>query len=158
MKKFNFKFTSVEKVRKTREDEALRGLGAAQRAYQEALAYQQSFENDLKTALGRRELLGSEPTAQAAFVLEDNFIQGTKQRIIRAGQGVTRAKRGLEKAMRFYLHARTQTRTVEVLKEKAAEEFRKGLIKHDQKQTDDLVTMRSRRFGPLKGESAGEVE
>jgi len=144
MKKFQFKFETVEKVRKTREDEALRLLAQAQRVFQQARNHKERLVNDLNEALLRRELLAKEVVTVVAFFVEEDFITGTKQRIVYADQAILRAKRGVEKAIRFYLYARRQTRTIEILREKAYEEYKQQTKRQEQKEINDLHVMRAR--------------
>ena len=80
----------------------------------------------------------------ANFKVEEDFILGTKQRIIQADHVIDRAKRGVEKALRAYLFFRRQTRMIEILQEKAYQEFRKKVARREQKEIDDLVIMRFR--------------
>src|SRR6185437_15444901 len=125
MRKFRFQFETVLRLRKNRENDALRGLAAAQRAYQVELERKVKLVSDLKEALIRRENLGAEAVRVEAFRTEENFIVGTKQRIVRQDQALVRASRAIEKALRAYLHARRQTRTIELLREKHYAEFKK---------------------------------
>lgn len=144
MKRFKFRFESVEKVRKMREDEALAALGAAQRKLQGEINAKNSLLATLADALLRRENLGREGTSIQAFRTEDAYIQGTKQRIIQADQAILRATRIVEKAMQRYLGARRNKRMIETLRERDQEEFRKAKAKWEQKQSDDMAVMRAR--------------
>src|SRR6185437_6673908 len=125
MRKFRFQFETVLRLRKSRENDALRALAAAQRAYQADLERKAKLISELKDALLRRENLGIEAIGIDAFKLEDFFIIGTKQRIVRQDQALVRASRAVEKCLRAYLHARRQTRTIELLREKHFIEFKK---------------------------------
>ena len=120
----------------------LRALGAAQRSYQEELEEKKQILAQLDLALKRREKLGVEATGIHAFQIEQNFITGTKQRIIRQDQAIVRASRTVEKTLRAYLAARRQTRTIEILREKDFAEFKKAVAKKEQKELDDLSGMR----------------
>lgn len=144
MKRFRFQFETVLKARKSREEDMLRALGAAQQAYQSELRAKGALLSDLDLSLKRRETLGIEPVGPLAFRLEEDFISGQKQRLTRADQAILRASRGVEKALRGYLHARRQTRMIEVLREKAFEEYKKARAKTEQKQLDDMIVMRAR--------------
>jgi len=144
MKKFRFKFSAILNLRKTREEEALRALGAAQRVYQAALADKARLLADLEAALIRRENLGKDAIDILPFQLEEEFINGTKHRIVHADRCIVRASRGVEKALRVYLHARRQTRMMETLYDKNHAEFRKAEGKREQKMMDDLSIMRER--------------
>ena len=144
MKKFKFQFATVLKIRQTREEEALRSLADAQRVYQAELARKSKLISTLSDALVRREGLGVVSIGIDAFQLEQFFIVGTKQRIIQQDQALVRASRGVEKALRAYLHARRQTRMIELLREKQIKEFKKALEKKEQKELDELSVMRMR--------------
>jgi flagellar export protein FliJ len=148
MKRFKFRFEAVEKVRKTREKESLRALGAAQRELLAARARKDSLVSALQGSLLRRERLGQEAVSPTAYVLETDFIQGTKARIIQSEQGITRAQRGVEKAMRVYLLALRQLRAIENLREKMFAEFKRAKAKKEQKESDDLTLMRQ-AFRPV---------
>lgn len=142
--KFKFRLETVLNLRKTREQEALRLLAQAQRIYQQELAQKAKLNFELSDALVRREGLGIEAIGIDAFQLEQNFIVGTKQRIIQQTQAVVRASRGVEKCLRAYLVAKRQSRTIEILREKQYKEFKKALAKREQKELDDLSVMRAR--------------
>jgi flagellar export protein FliJ len=147
MRKFRFQFEAVEKVRKSREDEALRGLATAQRAHRAALDHRQRLIDDMSASLARREALGHEPVPSTAFQLESEFIAGSKIRIAQAGQAVLRAQRAVEKALRAYLQARRQTKMIETLREKAHSEFRAAARKREARELDELYVMRARIKG-----------
>ena len=145
MKKFRFKLQTVLELRKNREEGALRVLGEAQQEFQRAIDRKTKLLADLDASLLRREGLGaSRVTDIRAFRLEQDFINGQKQRIVQADQGILRAKRGVEKALRAYLYARRQTRMLEVLYDKDHQEFKKQQRRQEQKQLDELSVMRAR--------------
>jgi flagellar export protein FliJ len=153
MKKFRFQFETLEKVRRTREGEALRFLGEAQAKLAEAVARKQELEASRELGLIRREQLGKTATSPTAFLLETDFITGQKYRIIQSDVSIQRAKRGVEKALRNYLQAKRQTRVIEMLREKQFTEYKVQRSKYEQKQMDDLTTMRN-RLKDLDKESA----
>lgn len=144
MRKFRFKLQPVLDVRKLREDSALRALGEAQRAHQGSLSHKNNLSSELTNSLARREWLGQSPVEISLFHVEQLFIDGLKQKIIRADQAIARASRGVEKAMRSYLAARKQTKAMEILRDKQKEEFRRDRLKAEQKSLDDLLVMRER--------------
>lgn len=98
----------------------------------------------LNQSLIRRENLGNEPIPSSVFKVENDFIVGLKQRIIQADQAILRATRAVEKSLRTFLQARRQTRTLEILREKEHAEFKKDLIKQENKKLDELYTTRFR--------------
>jgi flagellar FliJ protein len=152
MARFRFKLEPVLQHRKTREDEALRALGAAQRAYQLELYKKAKLREDLAQSLLRREQIGREPAVTVTFQIENDFITGTKQRIVRADQAIFRASKNVEKALRSYLKAKRETRAMELLRERAFADYRKEQSKREQREQDDLSLMRQRlRESPLTG-------
>lgn len=149
MRKFDFKLKSVEKVRKSRENDALKVLADAQRALSAAKEIKLALLRDLENALIKREGLGreepeGEPVTQADFKIMDDFILGTKQRIERADHSIQKAERGVEKALRAYLFARRQTRMMEMLREKEYLKYRKERARLEGRNQDDLYIMRFR--------------
>lgn len=154
MKKFHFKFESVEKVRKSKEDESLRSLGKSQQNLISAKDMKIDLEKTLAHSLLRRENLSNEATGISAFHIENQFITGTKVRIQHSERAITRAQRAVEKALAVYLHCRRQTKVIEVLKEKENLEFRNIRKKYEQKQVDELYVTRAnvRSFMSIKRE------
>jgi flagellar FliJ protein len=144
MRKFRFKFEPILKQRKSREEDARAALARAQRTYQAELDRKAKLRADLDGSLLRRERLGSSPIDIVPFKVEDDFIVGTKQRILQQEQAIFRASKAVEKTLRAYLFARRQTRTIEVLREKAYADFRREVIKKEQREMDDLSIMRAR--------------
>jgi flagellar export protein FliJ len=145
MRRFRFQLEPLARLRKQHEDQAMRTLGAAQRAYQAGQAYRRSLLAVLEHSLARREGLGAESAASRLdFALENDYISGTKQRIVQADQGILRAQRAVEKALRSYLLARKQTRIIEALREKQFAEFKRDLARRERRELDDLNVMRAR--------------
>jgi flagellar export protein FliJ len=150
MKRFQFKFDAVLRVKKMREDEALRALAESQRAYQAEISRKEVLKNELSHAFQRREQLGSGPVSITAFRTEQDYIVGLKQRLVHSDQSIFRASKNVEKALRSYLIAKKQSRVIETLYDRALAEYRKEKSKFEQKRIDDLVLMRQR----LKEEEA----
>jgi len=144
MRRFKFKFEVILNQRKGKEDNALAALGAAQRNYQMEISKKSKLMSDLSAALERRELLANGTVDIGAYKLEQDFIVGTKQRMIQQDQAIVRASKVVEKSLRAYLHARRQTRTIELIREKSYQEFRREQNKREQKELDDLMIMRNR--------------
>lgn len=145
-KKFKFRLEAVEKIRRVKEQEALRGLAHAQSKFQVALNHKVELLGELEKSLIRREGLGTIKAAPALdFQMETAFISGTKQRIIQADQAILRAKKFVEKALRELLVARRALRTIETLREKAYEEFKREMRKREQKALEDIYVGRSNR-------------
>lgn len=104
----------------------------------------------LNASLKRREALGSVAIDIQLFHLEQSFISGTKQRIAQADHAISRSWRGVEKALRAFLHARRQTRMMESLHDKALAEYKKQRVKKELRELDDLMIMRKRFKGALQ--------
>jgi flagellar export protein FliJ len=149
MKKFRFRFDSVLRVRKVHEKEALSALAESQRVYQSEVARKEILKTELKNALQRREMLGNQPVPISTFKTEQDFISGLKQRLIQADQAIFRASRGVEKFLRAFLVAKKRTRVIEILYDRAYADYRKQVMKEEQKANEDMALMRAR----LKEES-----
>ncbi|MBC7690451.1 MAG: flagellar export protein FliJ [Methylotenera sp.] len=143
MKRFRFKFTAVEKVRQSRQDEALRVLAQAQSMFQEATTFKNRLVQALNDSLLRRENLGREFTSVMAFQLENSFLAGQRVRILQAENFIKKASKNVEKCLRAYLVTRRELKMIEVLREKAFAEFRKEKNKQEQKVTDDIYISRA---------------
>lgn len=142
MKKFQFRLDTVLKLRKKKEDLALQEFAKAQRAYQSEIHNRAFLMQRLEQALERREKLGVTEVSSVAFKTEEDFISGTKQRIIQAGQAILRAHRSLQKAMSNYLHFKKQTMVLEKLEETQFAKFKEQLRKREERELDDLTIMR----------------
>jgi flagellar export protein FliJ len=157
MRKFLFRFATVLRARKAREEECLRALGQAQQQFQLELERKRALQGALADSLLRREQLGSDaPASPLEFRMEHDFITGTKQRLIQQEQAIVRATRAVEKALRAYLMARRQTKMIETLRDREYAEHRKREQKREQREMDELTVMRSAReeAAQMRGESA----
>ena len=144
MRKFRFRLEPVETVRRNKEREVLRQLGAAQVDLQKCLQYREELKAKLADALMRCESLADNGVLPPVIAVERDYISGTKQRIIQADQAIFRARKRVDKVLKSYLDARTKTRTIEVLREKAHAEHKRDLSKREQRELDDLTIMRER--------------
>jgi len=143
-RKFRFRLESVENVRRSKEQECMRLLAQAQSRYHQALNFKSELLQALENALVRRERLSEAAQSILAYRVENDFILGTKQRIVQADQFIFKAKKHVEKALKTFLDARRATRAIEMLREKAYEEFKLDLRKREQKELEDLYVMRAR--------------
>lgn len=144
MKKFTFKFQAVLQIRKIREQEFLKQLSRTQRAHQEELSKKAQLGVQLNRSLERRQNLGKTAEDIASFHLEDNFIIGTKQKLIQADNSILRASKAVERALQTYLIAKRQYKIMETLLEKAQEEHRRAKRRKEEKDLDELIIMRTR--------------
>lgn len=142
MEKFKFRFASVLRVRKSREDQALLAFSTAQKSLQAEIQRKESLAQELQASQIRKETLAGEAVSVISLQMENDFIKGTVQRISQAGQAIMRAQRGVEKALRFYLTTKRQTRAIEILYDKSLAEYKKAASKDEQKKIDEMVVMR----------------
>jgi len=147
MEKFKFRFSAVLKIRKSYEDAALRSLSIAQKHYLNEIEKKEKLKQVLQQALVRREEIGKVPVPASSIYVEHDYIKGTKYRLIQSDQAILKAKRGADKALRFYLNAKRQTKAIEILYEKSLAEYKKNLSRAEQKKLDDMIMMRTRMSG-----------
>jgi flagellar FliJ protein len=143
-KRFRFKLQPVENVRRSKEQECMRVLALAQTRFQQALQFKIQLIQELEDSLIRREQLGQTATSVMAFLMENDFIAGQKQRIVQADQFILRAKKNVEKCLREFLIAKKDTRVIEKLRENAFAEFKQEIQKKEQKELEELYVMRAR--------------
>ncbi len=143
MKRFRFPLESLLQARRLSEAEASRGLAEAQKKLQIEIEIKRALQSQLDQSLNERSDMGRFPTPASGFQFVQNYIIGTKQRIMKSDQAIFRANRGVEKAMRLYLQAKRLTRMIETLKDRALADFKFGLKKAEQKEQDELTIMRN---------------
>ncbi len=153
MAKFKFKLDSVERVRLQTEQKKLEELSLCQRTYQEKIAHKKAILGKKQNAfVSKNELVSKDASINEIRLLED-YIVGLNHQVIRADQAIIRSRRFLDQAMRHYILARRERMMIDRLKEKAMEEFKISEARLEQKNLDDLITMRSRlNHGPLNEE------
>jgi flagellar export protein FliJ len=144
MKSFNFKFSAVLAVKKTKELEALRTLGNARRIYEIEVNKKLKLLEEIKIFQEDDKIDSATRISISNLKLEESYIFGCKQRLIQLDQSLFRANRGVQKALQVYFKAHKENLSMEVLREKCYQEYRSELIKREQKQADDLGVMRSR--------------
>jgi flagellar FliJ protein len=153
MAKFKFQLESVEKVRTQKEQKMLEALSASQRTYLEKIQDKKDLIAKKQAAFVEKNEMASRDSTINEICLIEEYIVGLKHQIIRADQAIIRARRFLDQAMRQYIQARKERMMIDRLKEKALEEFKVVQAKVEQKQLDDLITMRARlNHGPIDGE------
>lgn len=143
-KRFRFRLEAVEKVRRANEQEALRGLAAAQAKYHEALDAKRKLWDDNERALARRDELAKTAQPVLAYQIENEFIFGNRQRFVQADQAILRARKFVEKALREVILAKRAVRAIELLREKAFAEYKVALRKREQKEMEEVYVSRPR--------------
>ncbi|MGE0615468.1 MAG: flagellar export protein FliJ [Bacteriovoracia bacterium] len=149
MKRFKFRFETVEKVRIDQEKIAMRALSDAQRAYAAEVERKKGLIRDLDESLARREQLAQIPTSIIAYRTEQDFIVGTKQRIIQSDHALIRERKKVEKMLRIYLYARRQRMVIEKLRERDFNKYKREIAKQTESQLRDLYIMRARAGGDV---------
>jgi flagellar FliJ protein len=153
MAKFKFQLEAVEKVRTQKEQKMLEDLSVAQKNYLDKIEEKRVLLRKKQNAFVKKNELVSRDSSINDIRLIEDYIVGLKQQIIRADQAIVRSRRFLEQAMRHYLVARKERMMVDKLKDKALAEFKLEQSRLEQKQLDDLITMRARlNHGPIDGE------
>jgi len=159
MKRFKFRFAAVEKVRKAREDEALRRLAEARRTHATAVYELEAVVAERNRALDRRDVLSArgETLSIVDVGLESHFISTVRYRIHRHQMAVARAARGIEKALRILLLARRDLMVMDRIREKDVAAFRAERKKWEMKQMDEVASLRfgARKESILDEESGG---
>ncbi len=141
-KKFRFRLETVEKLRKREEDERLRALGEAQQKFQSMIRKKEDILKSLDQSLVERENLAETPQTIYAFQVYNDHILGSKVRAYQAEMQIQKAKKVVEKTLRAYLDAKRKTRAIELLREKAFDEFKIELRKKENKELEELYVMR----------------
>ena len=144
MRKFRFRLEVVEKMRKTREQEALRILAEAQRDLLAEKNAKMALLSVLDESLQRRESFGVHAMTSNVVQLEESFISGTKIRIEQTDRSILRATKNVEKATAYYLVCRQKRMMMEKLRERALDRFKEEVRKRELKEMDDLNVMRAR--------------
>lgn len=139
MRKFDFRFSSLLDHRRFLEESSLNKVGLSTQALE--IAKEQRIEalKWLEQALMKREELGRIPTASTDFLIHDKFVLGLKHQLAQKEKEIIKSERELEKSLRAYLFAKRRTRTIEILKEKAYQDFYGKARKLQQKELDEFV-------------------
>jgi hypothetical protein len=100
MRKFTFKLDTVQKVRKSKENNQLKLVAEAQQHLKERIDTKIQLQNANEEAALRREKLGTQENFLVQdYAIEDLFIRGNKQRIVGVDQSIFRAKKRVDQAM-----------------------------------------------------------
>jgi flagellar export protein FliJ len=138
MKKFSFRFKTLETIRKATENLVLAELGRAQRVLEYEKNLKQKLDLELQSALKARE----SPAQVLEYQLWDQRILGLKQSILRSMTNIMKAQKLVDRCTERYHHAKKNVKVLEVLKEKDIAEFKQQKNRYLQRQSDDLTVMR----------------
>lgn len=142
-KRFRFRLEAVLKIRKWKEQEALRSLGAAQRKYSEIQQLRLAMQNRRDEWNKKRSAeLGTKSFSVAESHAVQSFLDGCVVRERQFEHKLQHAKKQIEKALRNYLSAKKALKSIEKIKEKSFEEFKVQQRKIEAKRQDDFQTTR----------------
>jgi flagellar FliJ protein len=144
MKKFKFKLEPVLKYKKILKDKQLAQFGQAQSAYREV---EQDIEN-IKTAQKDTQQLMIDQ-AQTGFDLlshetKELYINKLNTDLHREKVRLAKRRQRLELEQKKLIHIAKDEKGIEILKEKAVEEFKSELLYEQIKEIDDLISSRFR--------------
>ena len=147
MKKFRFRFQTIQQLRDREEKEALKDFSNEQKKFRTEVEKKNSIIRSLENSLTRRENLAPSGAGSAHYCLEDAFILGSKVRIYQQEMAINRAEKSLRKSFRNYVDKRQKRMTMDKLREKELAAYKKEKKKQEQKELDE--------FYVLKGNSQG---
>jgi flagellar FliJ protein len=141
--KFEFAFDSLLNHKRTLEDVARRDWAAAQRRVDDATEELNRFYDQVEDARQRANRIEIEGGRRSPdLVMIDEFLIGQKVRIERQRAMIRDLMQEAERLQELLVQAAKERRTLEKLKEKRHEEYKKIRKKMEMKTVDDLVTMR----------------
>ncbi len=156
MKKFKFSLEAVEKVRIQKEQDALSELARVQAVYQQKINEKSALVEKKRLGMELSRLVSGKQTTIEAYRIQELHLQGLNLQILRSDQAIVRTRRFLDQALRNVIKSRRELRMIEKLKEKAIEEYKQERSKKDQKDLDDLISMRAHLSEFLTGEESVE--
>jgi len=148
MRKFKFRLQTLEKHRKEREQERRvqlsEAIGGIKSTEQKIFDLDQSIVDARKSYAAMGET-GTGNSLQAGdFWVLDAFAQGQLHRRAELEKHLQDQEQGLQEVFQNYVHARKEYQVIKSLHERDQSEFRKKEQKRENKQLDDLYTMRDR--------------
>jgi len=99
---------------------------------------------DLADSFTRREELAANSSEVSTLITEDHFIEGQKVRLLAQDRTIFKAQKKMQKALEIYKRERQKLKTIEKVRERDLEEFKKARNKYEQAQIEDLMVMRAR--------------
>lgn len=128
------------------QDEARRVWSEAQGKVDQATAELNGFYGQVDdTRKANQELEKSGGALAARLIANDSFIDGQKIRIERQRLKIRELKSAAETLHELMVEALRDTKTLEKLKEKQKEEYKKKLRVREMKENDEIVTLRHKR-------------
>ena len=128
------------------QDEASRVWAEAQGKVDDAVAELNGFYQQVdNTRLDNQALEKSGGALAGRLIMNDGFIDGQKIRIERQRIKIRDLKSAAEILHEQMIEAARETKTLEKLKEKQKEEYKKKLRIREMKENDEIVTLRHKR-------------
>ncbi len=143
--KFRFPFETLRKVRKIEEDEAQRIFFEAQARLNECLAKIQQMYTSIDEArltISRLQF-SQEQNKLSSIRTNEEFIKGQEVRIKLERQKARELMREVEIKQEALIGKAKDRKVIDRLKEKRFEVFKKEIKVQEQKETDEMVTLRA---------------
>ena len=141
--KYEFSLQVVLEHRKRSENEARRAFLEAQAKVDAAVAELNEFYEQVdQTRADSLALQRRGGTASPSLVANENFVTGQKFRIDAQRMKIRDLKIEAEVLQDALLEAAKEVKTLEKLKERQADEFKKKRRVHEAREIDEIVTLR----------------
>lgn len=146
MKGFKFRFQSVLEARQKKlEDCQLEFAKAKNRLHQENLVLSNLIKVLNETELSLEEVLKSGNIDQTIIFVHQNYIIKIKEDIKKQKIIIEQAEKELEEKNHLMLEALKAKKVMEKLKERALEEFKENIQRHEMIQIDEIATCRYKK-------------
>lgn len=150
--KFKFSYEKLLAHKQTLEEIAQKNLADAQRRLDEAKAELNALFKAVDDARARAfETERQGGLSQNSGAMADEFANGQKIRIARQRDVIRERNMDVEQRQEELILAARERKTLEKLKEKKIEEFKTEVKRKEQKETDDMITMRFAKVRNLSG-------
>jgi flagellar FliJ protein len=146
VKGFKFRLQSVLDAREKKfEDSQLEFVKAQHRLQQEKQIMSNLLQELEKTTIGLEKVLNSGGIDNTLIFIHQNYIVTLKREIKLQQQRIEEAEKFLEEKNHLMLEALKAKKVMEKLKEKALEEFKESLNRHDLILIDEIATGRYKK-------------
>lgn len=141
--KFKFSYEKLLSHKQTLEEIAQKNLAEAQSRLDDAKAELEGLFKAVDDARARAfETERQGGMSQNSGALADEFANGQKIRIAKQREVIRERNMDVEQRQEELILAARERKTLEKLREKKLEEFKTELKRKEQKDVDDMITMR----------------
>jgi flagellar FliJ protein len=141
--RYEFSLEVLLEHRRRTENEARRQYMEAQAKVDQAVAQLNEYYAQVdRTREDNLNLQRQGGAKSSSLVANENFITGQKVRIETQRMKIRELKMAAEELQLALVEAAKETKTLEKLKERQQEEYKKARRKRDMKETDELVVLR----------------